>query len=412
MLKQKINSMKKILILSILLIFGLSSVKAGGFQVRLQGQKQTSMGLIGTPMNFGSSSIFYNPGALAMMKQDYSFDIGVNLINSHVLYQSTSSSYSAETNNPLSTPIHIYGAAKLNDKLTVGLGFYTPYGSTTQWDDNWAGKHLIQNISLQAFFVQPTISYKIMDNLSIGAGFVMVNGNVDMQKALPYSEEANVRLLGTDFNYGFNVGVYYQATSKMSIGLDYRSQITMKIEDGEARFSIPESLETMVSKNNKFSAELPLPANLDFGISYQITEKLLAAIEVDYIFWSAYQEISFTFEENGDLLDNTNPREYKDTFVPRLGLEYKLNDMFTFRTGGYYDQTPTNEKHFNPETVSLDSWAYTLGVSIKAYKNLGIDLNYLGIHGKESVKEYESANFEGRYKTSAAIFGIGINYNF
>ena len=119
-----------------------------------------------------------------------------------------------------------------------------------------------------------------------------------------------------------------------------------------------------------------------------------------------------TFEENGDLLNNSNPREYSDVWIPRLGLEYQFNHMFTFRAGGYYDRTPTNEKYFNPETVSLDTWAFTLGVSIKAYKNLGIDLNYLGTFGQESEKNYEPANFNGRYKTSAAIFGIGINYNF
>ena len=170
--------MRKISLL-IALSLGLSAIViAGGYQVRLQGQKQTSMGLIGTPMNFGASSIFYNPGALSMMKHNYSFEVGVNFINSNVLYQSTTSSYTAETDNPLGTPIHIYGAAKLNDKLTLGLGFYTPYGSTTEWNDNWSGKHLIQNISLKAIYIQPTLSYKLSDKWSIGAGFIMVNGSV------------------------------------------------------------------------------------------------------------------------------------------------------------------------------------------------------------------------------------------
>jgi len=395
-----------------ILLIGAATVFAGGYQVRLQGQKQTAMGLIGTPFNFGSSSIFYNPGALAMMKHDYSFEVGANFISSNVLYQSTTSSYSAETNNPISTPIHIYGAAKLNEKLSLGIGFYTPYGSTTEWDDNWAGKHLIQNISLKAIYIQPTLSYKLMDNLSVGAGFVMVNGDVDMQKALPYAEDAYVRLKGTDFNYGFNVGVFYQPTPKMNIGIDYRSQINMQVEQGNATFNIPSSLESLISKTNKFTAELPLPANLDFGISYQITEKFLAAIEVNYVFWSVYKDISFTFEEDGELLDNTNPRNYKNTLIPRVGFQYQLNEMFTFAAGAYYDQSPTDEKNFNPETVSLDSYAFTAGVSIKAYKNLGVDINYLGTFGQEAEKEYESAHFSGRYKTAASIFGIGINYNF
>jgi len=404
--------MRKIYLMGIWLTFSAMFAYAGGYQVRLQGQKQTGMGLIGTPMNFGASSIFYNPGALSLMKQNNSFDIGVNLIKSNVLFQSNTSSYQAETDNPLGTPAYLYGAAKIGEKFAVGLGFYTPYGSTTQWDDNWAGKHLIQNISLKAYYIQPTISYKIMDNLSFGAGFVIVQGSVDLQKALPYSESSNVHLVGTDYSFGYNLGMYFQATSKLNIGIDYRSKITMNVEGGDATFTIPSSLESVVAKENKFSAELPLPANLDFGINYQINEKFSAAVELDYIFWGDYKELSFTFEENGDLLDNTNPREYSNVLVPRVGLEYVFNPMFTFRVGGYYDKTPTNEEYFSPETVSLDTYAYTLGISIHPTAHLGIDLTYLGLNGKESVKSYSPDNFTGRYKTTASIFGFGINYNF
>jgi len=49
------------------LLLGLSlwsfSLIGGGYQVRLQGQKQTGIGLIGTPFSYGASSIFYNPGS-------------------------------------------------------------------------------------------------------------------------------------------------------------------------------------------------------------------------------------------------------------------------------------------------------------------------------------------------------------
>ncbi|NOR86928.1 MAG: hypothetical protein GQ527_04915, partial [Bacteroidales bacterium] len=202
------------------------------------------------------------------------------------------------------------------------------------------------------------------------------------------------------------------ATEKLSIGIDYRSKVTMEVEDGTAIFSIPESLTSIVSKTNTFNSELPLPANLDFGVNYQISEKFSAAFEVNYVFWGTYQELSFTFAENGDLLDNTNPREYSDVLIPRIGLQYIVNPMFTVRVGGYYDQTPTNEIYFSPETVSLDTYAYTFGISINAVKNLGIDITYLGTHGIESVKSYQPANFEGRYVTAASIFGFGINYNF
>lgn len=220
-----------------------------------------------------------------------------------------------------------------------------------------------------------------------------------------------MKLKGSDFNIGFNAGVFYQATEKISIGLNYRSQIEMNVEEGNATFYVPEGISTIIDPLNKFTASIPLPANLDFGISYQITPKFLAAIEVNYVFWSTYKELSFEFKENGDLLNSTNPREYSNTVIPRLGMEYQLNQMFVFRGGAYYDPTPTNEKYFSPETVSLDTYAFTLGTSIYINEKLSLDLSYLQTF-EESTKTYEPANFDGVYKSAASVFGLGINYNF
>ena len=86
--------------------------------------------------------------------------------------------------------------------------------------------------------------------------------------------------------------------------------------------------------------------------------------------------------------------------------------MFAFRAGLYYDPSPTDDDYFNPETVSLNTMAWTLGVSIVPVKNLSIDLSYLQLHGLETEKRYEPANFGGTYKLVTAIPGIGLSYNF
>ncbi len=74
--------------------------------------------------------------------------------------------------------------------------------------------------------------------------------------------------------------------------------------------------------------------------------------------------LSLLLKKKGELLNSVNPRQYKDTFILRIGAEYQFNDMFTFRAGAYYDPSPTNEDYFTPETVSLDNIAFTLGLSI------------------------------------------------
>jgi long-chain fatty acid transport protein len=400
--------------LFLFLMFCLCSVTllGGGYQVRLQGHKQTGIGLIGTPFAFDASSIFYNPGSLALYDGKYSFSVGASGIMSNHVFQKDGTNYQARTENPLGTPFFGYFSMKIKDVIAVGVGVYTPFGSSAKWNDDWAGRYLIQNIKLSAIYIQPTIAYQYKGKFGIGAGFVIAMGNVELNKALPYSETSNASLSGKSTQYGFNAGIFYKPIEKLSIGVDYRSQIVMKLDGGDAAFSVPSALSTSVPAENKFSAELPLPGNLDFGLAYEINDKWLVAAEVNWIMWHTYDSLNFTFEQSGALLNSKNPREYKDTWIPRLGAQYKLNDMFTFRAGAYYDSSPANEKYFTPETVTLNTVAFTLGATITPVKGLEIDISYLELHGLQSDKNYEPANFKGTYKTMTCIPGIGISYRF
>lgn len=404
--------MRKLLLMALLGLFFSASMMGSGYQVRLQGNKQTGIGLIGTPFAYDASSMFYNPGSLAFYEGKFSVSAGVSGIFSRHIFQKEATAYQARTDNPVGTPFYAYVSGKIKNSIAIGVAVYTPFGSSAKWEDGWAGRYLIEDLSLRAIFIQPTVAYQYKEKFGIGAGFVYATGNFEINKALPYNDNSSASLEGSSDAIGFNVGVFFRPIEKLNIGVDYRSKIIMKVTGGDATFTVPPALGGILPESNKFNAELPLPANLDIGLSYDVTEKLLLAVEVNWIQWNVYKSLDFTFEENGELLDSENPREYKNTVIPRIGAQYKLNDMFAFRAGIYYDKSPTNEKYFTPETVSLNTIAFTLGASIQPVKGLSIDLSYLQLTGMKADKTYEPDNFSGTYKTMTFIPGIGLTYQF
>lgn len=404
--------MRKIVLLVVTSVFMSMEIFAGGYQVRLQGNKQNGFGLVGTPLSWGSSSIFYNPGALSFMKDKMHFEVGVSGIMSNAAFQQSGSSYKAETENPLGTPFYVYGGAKINDLIAVGVGVYTPFGSSAKWKDDWSGKFLIQNISLSAIFVQPTVSFNINDKFGVGAGFIYTIGGVEINKALNYGANSDVNLKANANGIGFNIGIFYKTSDKLSVGLNYRSKVSMKVKGGDATFNVPSSLNTLIPATNKFDAELPLPGNLDFGVAYWVNEDLLVAIELDWVMWSTYDSLSFTFTESGALLNSSNPRKYKDSFIPRVGVQYNMMENLQLRAGAYYDSSPTNSDYFTPETVSLNTFAYTLGLSYSPVEMLSIDVSFLQLFGQKSEMSYTPGNFKGTYKTITYIPGLGVSLKF
>ncbi|HZK09354.1 MAG TPA: outer membrane protein transport protein [Bacteroidales bacterium] len=428
--------MKRILYMMMILII-TSPVYAGGYQVRLQGHRQTAMGLVGVSLFGDASNIFYNPAGLSLMRNKYRFlagdvldtvNTGLSLINnkysfmvggSGILNSTTfrleNSVYQAETDNPMGTPLFFYGAAKITDRLAVGIGVYTPYGSSAKWGDDWAGAHLIQDISLKAFFFQPTISYKISDMFSLGAGLVIATGSVEINKAIPYNsaeELGQVNLQGTTTSFGYNLGAMFTPNEQWSIGVNYRSLVKMTMDGGDATFTVPSSMAGIVPPTNTFDAELPLPANLDLGVAYQVTEKLLLSVEVNYVFWDVYDTLTFEFAQRPELLNSKNPREYSNKLIYRIGGEYIINNLITLRAGAYYDPSPTNKDYFNPETPSLNTIGLSAGLTIRPSEHLAIDISYLHLETQKDTRSYMPEYFTGEYKTRTMIPGIGISYNF
>lgn len=404
--------MKKILMTALGLIPMLAL--AGGYQVNLQGTKQTGMGHLGTSFYLGASSTYFNPAMMGLDSSKFNFEVGGSAIFGTVTYQNQQTGISESTDNPVGTPFYFYGTYKINEKLSAGLGVYTPFGNSVDWGEDWSGKNLIQDISLRAIFIQPTLSYNLTDKISVGAGLTYVLGSFEINRAapLPIGNDNTSNLQGDETGIGFNAGIYIQATEKLSIGLTHRSQVDIELEDGDIDFSVDPALEASFP-DGKFSATLPLPATTTLGIAYQLNEKLLLSVEGSFVGWSTYESLDFDFETNTDRLeDSENPRNYEDAIIVRVGGQYMVNEALALRAGFYYDQSPVTDEYFNPETPNSDNLGFTAGLSYNINENFGVDASFLYIAGLERESEYKPSGFEGKYKGTVIIPGIGLNYKF
>lgn len=402
--------MKKLL-LPLLGIIPLLSF-AGGFQVNLQGTKQTGMGHLGTSFHLGASSTYFNPAMMGLGDKKFSVEAGGSFISSSVQFQNGNTGLSERTDNPIGTPFYLYATYKISDKLTAGLGVYTPFGSTVDWGDDWSGKYLIQDISLRAIFIQPTLSYNISDKLRVGAGLAIVQGAFEINRAIPVpiGNNASANLQGDAIAFGFNAGVHYDVNEKFSIGLTHRSKVDVELEGGDAEFSVDPALASRFP-NSKFDATLPLPATTTLGIAFKVSEKLLVSAEGSFVQWSGYESLDFDFEEEV-IADSENARNYEDAYIVRVGAQYSYSEMFDFRAGFYYDQSPIQDEFFNPETPNSDNYGITAGLSGHIGGRFGFDASILYIIGTERESEYQPSSFGGTYASRSVITGVGLNYSF
>lgn len=415
--------MKRILSTTLFLLSAIV-LMAEGYQVNMQSQKQTGMGHTGAGQKLGATSIHFNPGAMAFMPGKYDFSLGASGVFSKNKFEGTQGI--SRSDNPMGTPLFFYGAMQLSDKFAAGIGVNSPYGNSLKWGDDWQGRYLIQDISLQAIFVKPTLSYKLSDNLSVGAGLIIGFGSVDLNRALSFAAinpalpDGQVNLKGSTTAYGFTGGLFYQATEKFSAGISYRSKVLMKMEEGDANFTVPAAVSSLFPEDNKFSAELPMPSNLTLGLGFQASEKWFFAFDLQAVGWSAYKSLDFDFEkESVAVQDSKNARKFENTMIYRLGASYKPSSTIVLRAGVYYDETPIPKDYLTPETPGTNKVGASIGLSWFISEKFSVDASLLRIMGeerKDGYRNYPSAampiGFYGTYNTSAWLPGIGISYTF
>ena len=288
--------------------------------------------------------------------------------------------------------------------------------------NNLALKNLILADKYFKYKFSDDISVRIGEHFSLGGGPIYASGSVNFNRNVDRSttnsdgERTDLTIESKGISaWGYTAGFMFNPTNKLRIGMNYRSEIIMEARGGDADFNdVPVFAEADPRfQDQKFDADLPLPAELTVGLSYQVTDKWMLAFDYNRAMWGVYESLTVSFE-NGST--SVNPRNYQNASTYRVGTQYKANDKFTFRAGWYFDESPVQDGYFAPETPRNDSMGYTGGLTYQVNSKLGIDVSFLYLHFDEVDNSYDyvsdGSSFGGTYKSVVFSPGIGITYGF
>jgi long-chain fatty acid transport protein len=395
----------------------------------------------GTALHLGAESMHFNPAGMVYLPGAMDFSLGAGAVKPFVKRTGPDGTVS-KTDNPISTPLFGYAAFRvLGDKLTAGVSVTTPYGNTVDWGQNWPGAQLVQEISLRAFVFQPTVGVKLLPNLSFGAGLMIGTGSFDLSRAMlgtgviPAAGDeypVSIGLKGTAKTaYGFNAGLLWDITPKWSVGVSYRSEMWMKVNSDDSKVTpvndqvaatmaaVPALNALNAYNGTTFDSEIPMPSNLTIGFKYQQCKKILVALDFQFVGWSAYDKLQFTFPDLGAAATSTSIKNYRNTVTVRLGGSFECCENWTVRAGIYYDQTPVRMQYYSPDGPGANKLGFTLGGGYRPSKTVSIDLGATYIHGFPltgscpAPTAADPANrFGGDYKCSAWIASLGVGLHF
>lgn len=445
--------MKRLLTLLVAVV-SATGLRAEGYQVNNLSTRQTGMGHVGTAMKLNSESIFFNPAATAFQDSKFDLSVGAAGILSYCTYTPSPTMengfYSGnrpewESDNKMSTPIYAYFNYKPSDRWAVGLGFFTPNGSSMNWGDNWSGAHLIQEINLAAYTFQPTVSFKICDRLSIGAGLMITWGNFDLARAMlpvggnptlvtgfntvnqllpvlgpsagltaeqiaayqataqqgaAYFENnlqnkaiVSAKLQGdANVAIGVNAGILWDITDQWSVAMSYRSRLNMKVDRGTARLNYAsaeaQQLLSFLNSVLTMAGQSPAIPALDQGTFH--TQLPLPTT----VTWGVSYRPNAKWQMGVDL-QWIGWSAYKDLNVAFNEQELGIDDIYSVK-----NYSNTLSARFGAEYTALDWLQARAGIY---FDESPVDSNYLNPETPSMTKISYSAGLSFRLARCAAL---------
>ena len=316
-----------------------------------------------------------------------------------------------------------YYVKPIDDKWTFGLGMYVPFGLVTDYENGFQGRYYGTRSEVRVITLQPTVSYKINDQLSVGFGPTInrIDGELTsatLNPSSPGSNDGKVKIKGDDTALGYNVGVLFEATPSTRLGLTYHSMVDYKLE-GDTQIS-GTGFGPFAGSKYDASLKLKTPESVDFSVTHDLNADWTLYAGTTWTRWSRLKDITVNNKGvqaplAGRIGTITEEQNWRDTWSYAVGAAYKLNREWTLRAGLAYDQSPTRNEYRSPRIPTDDRKILSLGAAWSPNDDWTVDLAYSYLKEDDATINQSSStkgSYSSTYKNSAHGLGAQVTYRF
>ena len=368
-----------------------------------------------------ASTIFFNPAGMSRL-QGKQIAVAVNAIKPSAKFSDTGSALPAP--RPLtgdggeagSLPLvpHAYFSMEATPAMHVGLGINAPFGLQTQYDANWIGRFQAIKSKIETINLNPSVSYKLNDAVSIGAGlnYQRITGELTSAVNLVVAEGAS-SVTGSDAAWGFDLGAMFNVNPQTRVGVAYRSRIKYSMS-GSVVFTggVP-------AANGPITLAITTPDSFSVSAFHQLSDRWDIMGDASWTGWSVLQQLNVVRTTGTPIL--TVQENWRDTWRVSVGANYHYNDRWLARVGIAYDQAPVSDAFRTARIPDADRTWLSVGGQCKPSKESALDFGYAHLFvNNANINDLQGAtggtpakgNLVGTYSNSVDILSAQYTRSF
>ncbi|MBQ3034893.1 MAG: outer membrane protein transport protein, partial [Alphaproteobacteria bacterium] len=218
---------------------------------------------------------------------------------------------------------------------------------------------------------------------------------------------------------GYTIGATFTPRKDIRLGVSYRSKVKHKLEGDVKLTGISPIVTNMtlgaVSNGNRdIFTKITTPEILTFSGAWDFNRCFTLTGTARWTRWSQFDRLDIYEKKTGEMISGTY-ENWKNTWYYAVGLDYRRNQNWTFRTGIGYDETVIKSPEFRTARIPDGRRVLTsFGLSYKK-NNWQIDAGYMHIfiHGSHAYGTADGASkMDMKYSSSADLLSFGVQYKF
>ena len=409
---KKINVIKGVLLSS---IFVVSSAQAAGFA--LIEQSASGMGNAfagGAAAAEDASTVYFNPAGMTYI-QGTQIVGAVHFIKPNAEFKNNGSTNPLGGGNggnagDFAYVPNLYFVTDMRPDVKFGIGLNSPFGLKTQYDPTWVGRFQAIKSSVETFNINPSVAYKVNDQLSVGMGISAMWIQAELTRQVIPSSQVVIK--GDDIDLGYNFGAIFQATQDTRFGLAYRSKLNERLE-GTATFTGP-----LAAASTPVTAAITLPDNFSASVFSKLNDQFDVMADATWTHWSRFKTLNILRSPSGSTL-SINPENWHNTMRYSIGANYHVNDDFKIRAGLAYDEEAIDDQFRTARIPGNDRKWVSLGASYQLTPSGKVDVGYAhlfisdaSINHSESAAPTPATTLKGSYSGDVNILSVQYTHNF
>ena len=398
------------------LSFSIHNTFAGSYP---HGAKGAGMGTAFSSIADDPSAIAYNPAGIGFQKGTRIYGGGIALLPKTEFKDAAGNT--EETESEVFGAPHMFLTSEISDTdFTLGLGIFSPFGvGGRSWSDTGSTRYLSTSSLISTLAASPVVAWRPQPTLSLAFGPILMYANESMERMVNQStvmgSDAKTSFEADGTGWGWNVSLLWKPSKKVHIGAVYRSRVTLDVEGDIELTNIVPALQPLFGGQNVStgaSSSHDFPAVATLSVSWLPDDHWTFVIEGEWVEWSTFANQTISIDDPASargLTGTTIVMNWEDSWIFKIGGQYKLNDTWAYRGGYSYTTSQVPSETMTPATPEGDQHYFSAGVGL-SFTKLTVDFYYsYTLHEDRTVSNAVS---NGEYSNNSHSLGVSIGWKF